>query len=92
MVMVTKMILPTGENLHKSLASLTDEQVQHEYDLCYEILHGVHVDGELLIEGMLHIDADQRISPEAFEAARKTWLRRLEVAKMELLERSILLS
>lgn len=86
------MKLPTGENIHKELIHLSDEQVQHEYDLCYEILHGVYVDGEMLIEGMIYIDPDMHANSEQFVIALNTWTRRLEIAKTELLERTFLLS
>jgi len=84
------MKLITGENIYRDLTVLSDECVQHEYDLCYEILHGVYIEGELLIKGMLFQDENFNGNPELFKIALNIWLRRFEVAKMELLERMIL--
>lgn len=83
------MKLPTGHNL-RDLQNLTDEQVQHEYDLCYEILHGVYIDGALIIEGMLHQDPAVVGNEEEFKIAVRVWQIRLDRATDELMERSLL--
>lgn len=82
------MMLPT--QTLRDLSDLTLDQVQHEYDLCYEILHGIYVDGELVIKGFLDPEPDYQGDEEQFKLALNHWKARLENAKAELIERHIL--
>lgn len=78
--------LPYGGATIKDLSKLPLEQVEHEYDLAFEILNGCYVDGELVIPGMLNVES----TGESHDAAVLVWKRRLEVAYNELVERQIL--
>lgn len=87
------MKLPTGENLFKNLHYLTDEQVEHEYNLCYEVINGVFIDGELIVEGLIHKDENtypDRDAREGLIKAKEVWVHRMEIAWKELLERHLL--
>lgn len=78
--------LPRGSALEWDMTKLTQEQLQYEYDLAYEILHGIYIDGELIIEGMLNIEPNGPMYDEALHV----WKLRLSRAQEELVDRQIL--
>ena len=80
------MKLPRGPTTDWDMTKLTDEQLKHEYDLAYEILNGVYIDGELIVKGMLFKESDSDMFPEAL----RVWKLRLERAKDKLIDRMIL--
>lgn len=83
------MMLPT--QTLRDLTNLSVAQLEHEYNLCYEILHGIYVDGELVIQGLLYEDEQSyQGSTEQFTLALNHWKARLEQATRELMERNLL--
>lgn len=71
------------------MTKLTDDQLKYEYDLCYEILHGVWVDGELLIKGLLYESAYQG-GAEQYQLALSVWKARFSRAEDEMIDRTLL--
>lgn len=89
--------LPTTGVFAKDIQLYTQEELEHEYRLSYEILHDVHCkyppwNGGVAIPGMLKEDPDKsRFGRETFLDALNTWKARLNRAETEL-ERRYLLS
>lgn len=81
------MKLPTQEV--NNLLALSNEQLQHEYDLSFEVLNGIYIDGQLVIKGMLFEDITGYPNQEQFLLALNHWKKRLERATDELMERAI---
>ena len=80
------------------MTELSDAELQHEYDLSYEVLHDIHssyppYNGGVAIKGMLRQIADDepQTKVEPFVSAVKVWKQRLQNAVDEL-ERRFLLS
>lgn len=81
------MKLPTQEV--NNLLALSNEQLQHEYDLSFEVLNGIYIDGQLVIKGMLFENIDEYPNRDQFLLALNHWKKRLERATDELMERAI---
>lgn len=81
--------LELGQNKMTKLEHVSLEEVEYEYNLCYETLNGVYVDGELVIEGLLHTKNYQG-NPDMLEEAIRVWKRRLDNASNELIARQLL--
>ena len=84
--------------LEWDMTELTDAELQHEFDLSYEVLHDIHssfppYNGGVAIKGMLKKirDNDPDAQGEVFLSAVVVWKKRLQNAEDEL-ERRFLLS
>lgn len=82
------MRLPHGPVTKWNMELLSDEVLQHEYDLCYEVLNDIIIDGEVRIIGMLK---NPDLENEMGRAAINVWKTRLMRAETEI-ERRFLLS
>lgn len=90
---------PIGGNVTTAdLSDISDEQLEHELQLSYEILHDVHCtyppyNGGVAIKGMLkELAEDEPISrTDGFKRSLSVWQLRLRRAQEEL-ERRFLLS
>lgn len=90
--------LITGGVFDWDMTSISDEQLQHEYDLAYEVLHDIHCprppwNGGVAIRGMLKEATEDNAHTRStiFRHALEVWKLRLKRAEDEL-ERRYLLS
>lgn len=88
----------TGGVFAEDITAYSSEELEHEYELSYEILNDVHCsfppwNGGVAISGLLKQDPDKNgiCSRETFLEALATWKARLKRAEDEL-ERRYLLS
>ena len=84
--------MPSGSVLDWNMAALTIEQLDHEYELCHQVLYGFKstvYPGVGLI-GLLNEDPLYCNNPIRHEAVR-TWKLRFKRVKDELFERQVLL-
>lgn len=78
--------------LSEDITKYTNEELQHEWHLSYEVLNDIHYEGKVVIKGMLKEDLDQCcFGKEQFMFALSTWQQRFARAENEL-ERRFLLS
>jgi hypothetical protein len=89
--------LPTGGVLDEDLSSYSQEKLEHEFHLSYEVLHDIHCkyppwNGGVAIKGMLKENPDEcKFGREQFLSSLAVWKLRLARAEEEL-ERRYLLS
>lgn len=78
-----------GQHKFTKLEHVPLAEVEYEYNLCYEVLHGIYIDGELVIEGLLFTKKYEG-TPEMLEDAIRVWKLRLSHATNELIARQLL--
>jgi hypothetical protein len=83
--------LPAGDALTWDLTTLTDEQLEYEYNLAYENLFGAEIAGLNVMKGLMVNDHTSfGVNKDDLDRARNKWLQRLKHAEDELFERQLL--
>jgi hypothetical protein len=77
--------------LEWDMSKLSNEQLKHEYKICYENLHGSYIANIEILRGLLmHNHASLGVQKEELDRARSIWQQRLKRAQDELFERQVL--
>ena len=83
--------LPAGNALDWDITTLTDEQLDYEYHLCYECLYGAYIAGFPVLKGLMNEDhISFGVGEHDLAKARAVWLDRLRRAEDELFERKLI--
>ena len=83
------MKLPHGPVTEWNMEMLSEEVLQHEYELAYEVLNDIIIDDQIVISGMLKKPLNDMSDLERHAVG--VWKKRLQRAEDEL-ERRFLLS